>query len=644
MKRLFLTTSLAALAVFSTPFAQATFYAGLWRSGTDANYFSVGLSLSAFADLATERHGQNLRLTNLRTYLDDNGVRKWAGIWHSGTDANYFSVNLTLAALGDLATTRHGQGLRIVDIETYVEGGQRKWAAIWRSGNYANYYSVDLSLTDFVNLANDRHQQGLRLVDLETYTVNGVRKWAGLWASGSDANYFSVDLTLSELNTLATQRHQQGLRIVDLEMYEVNGVRQWAAIWRSGNYANYYTVNMDIEKFVALARDRHADDLRLVGLCVYDQNCEPKCLNTVVMPTGSYNYGITATASHCKDEPGTCSAPAPGANVWYRWPANVVGGNRYVRLSAVNVPDRFLTLPFRDAAVERRGIWRYGSGDWHHAGDYSRDDVKTFRVRASAPGKVIHVGWDLWSGNTVIVSHNVGGVTDAYRTIYMHLRNGADADCAAAWSQTMPWMMGNPDLSDEMAAYQTLLNGSGCPQNVAQRNPDADYWGTDSQMIGVSVGQTVFRGQHLAWAGMTGPGGGRVAGQINTHLHIFWAYRDPTNDEWYFFDPYGIYALPECYPAGITDSLGGDCVRYPIAWQGGRPQYPDPVIDFQFFSLRGIKLLDMTWEEPGATVEYARTLNGPWFPVDTASNAYRVEVGNELQKFYRLRTDTRATR
>jgi hypothetical protein len=311
-----------------------------------------------------------------------------------------------------------------------------------------------------------------------------------------------------------------------------------------------------------------------------------------------------------------------------------------VRLSAVNVPNRFLTLPFTDSLVERRGIWRYGNGDWHHAGDYSRDDVKSFKVRASAPGTVIHVGWDVWSGNTVIVSHNVGGVTDAYRTIYMHLRNGPDTDAAAAWSQTIPWMSGNPDLADEMAAYKALLNGSGCPQNVAQRDPDPDYWGTDSQTIAVGVGQTVSRGQLLAYAGMTGPGGGRVAGQINTHLHIFWAYRDPSNDQWYFFDPYGIYALPDCYPAGITDALGGDCVRYPIAWLDGRPQYPNPQLDWKPLSIRGLNLLDLSWEQTGGILESSRSLNGPWTPVTTTTGITRVTVGTELQKFYRLRPES----
>jgi hypothetical protein len=86
--------------------------------------------------------------------------------------------------------------------------------------------------------------------------------------------------------------------------------------------------------------------------------------------------------------------------------------------------------------------------------------------------------------------------------------------------------------------------------------------------------KTISAGAVLGWAGCTGPGGQSKPGGPNTHLHIFWARRDPADNLWYFFDPYGIYARPELYPAGITDSISTACLRYPVAWKGGRPQYP----------------------------------------------------------------------
>ncbi len=565
-------------------------YTGVWMSGGDANdaqnQFSTGLDLNAFVQLANSKHAQGLALVNLRTYVE-SGTRKWVGVWRAGNDANYFTVGLSESALLSLATTRHGQGLRLVDLETYVDNNTRYWAGVWRAGNDANYYSINLDLASFNQLATTRHGQGLRLVDIQTYLVNGVRKWGGIWRSGNDAEYYTVDLDASALNTLASQRHAQGLTLVALETYNSGGTR-FAGLWRGqfGFAANYYNIGLDTEALTAYTHTRHASGLTLVALALCTSDCATTCMNQAVMPDDpttawqdGYDYGITATATHCNGLPGTCPAPAAGDMVYYRWLGVVEGAMRYLRLSAIGGGDQFLSLPFSDSNVVRRGTWLYSPGSWHHAIDYSRNDVGSFDVKASAPGKVIHVGWDTWSGNTVIVSHDVNGVTDAYRTIYMHLRNGPAADCDAAWTKTVPTLSGNT-----LTQYKAFLNATGCPQ-TGMRNPSATYWGTSSDKIDSTLlGKTVARGQLLAHAGESGPGGcgctdGNNAsfvwgGGVNTHLHIFYARRDSTDNNWYFFDPYGIYAAPACYPTLTTDPVYTSCARYPSRWLGNQPQLP----------------------------------------------------------------------
>jgi hypothetical protein len=141
-----------------------------------------------------------------------------------------------------------------------------------------------------------------------------------------------------------------------------------------------------------------------------------------------------------------------------------------------------------------------------------------------------------------VMSHTVGGQKDAYRTIYMHLRNASTADCAAAWNSSVPLVqsMNKPTL---LASYQQHLTDTGCAQNPAQRNPDPDFWGDDSQAIDQTLlMKTISAGAVLGWAGCSGPGGQSKPGGPNTHLHIFWARRDPADNLWYFFDPYGLLA------------------------------------------------------------------------------------------------------
>lgn len=139
-----------------------------------------------------------------------------------------------------------------------------------------------------------------------------------------------------------------------------------------------------------------------------------------------------------------------------------------------------------------------------------------------------------------------------------------------AWNNSVPNISG-----DNLTDYRTHLNDTGCKQRTAARDLDESHWGTNNHTIDMSLlNKTVNRGDVIAKAGNTGPGGKRGAGAPNTHLHIFWARKDPTDNRWYFFDPYGIYATPDCYPTSITGSLSKSCVRYPISWKGGKPGYP----------------------------------------------------------------------
>jgi murein DD-endopeptidase MepM/ murein hydrolase activator NlpD len=205
---------------------------------------------------------------------------------------------------------------------------------------------------------------------------------------------------------------------------------------------------------------------------------------------------------------------------------------------------------------------------YHHGVDYLRDDAASFLVEAAAPGHVVFSGWDPWSGNTIIVSQDVASRHDAFRTIYMHLRNGASHDCQMGWNTSVPSTSGT-NLSD----YEQHLVSTGCTRDPSTRRLDPANWGNESDRVMVRVGQTVSAGTPLAHSGDTGPGGKRGAGGPNTHLHVFFAHRDPTNGQWYFFDPYGIYADPSCYPTAVTGKPNPLCAKYPVAWIGGAPRY-----------------------------------------------------------------------
>jgi hypothetical protein len=455
------------------------------------------------------------------------------------------------------------QGLQLIDVKPYDDGGSIKWAGVWGPGNDGHYLWAS-DWPTFNAKWNELSGEGLRLVALDTYEAGATRMWVGAWRAGTDGHYLWAGVDWNGFTAKWAELANDGLRLTDLATYVENGQRKWAGVWRAGSDGYELWLAPDMENFLGQWDQSAHNGMRLVSIETLDASCQGDCCNHVVSHDANnqpapYIYGVTGD---------------PGGP--YRWP---VDDNQYVRISALSFNAQPFNLPFNDSAVARGGTWIYGSapppqGHYHHAIDYSRSDRHTFEVRAAAPGKVVFVGWDDWSGNTIIVSHDVDGVADAFRTIYMHLRNGPNHDIDAAWNKTLPTLTGTT-----LTNYTNYLNNTGAVQNSSLRHPNSNYWGTDAQAIDPGlVGRTVAAGDHLAWAGCTGPGGFGGSGspsQPNTHLHIFFTRRDPSDGNWYFVDPYGVYSYPSAgYPPGVTDAATGPCVRYSVAWKGGKPQYP----------------------------------------------------------------------
>ena len=557
-------------------------YTGVWRAGTDGYALYGGLNWNDFVSKWQTLAKQNLRLVDISTYLE-NGNRYYNGVWRAGTDgyALYGGVNWS-----DFVAewrTLGGQGLRLIDVETYTSNNTRLYVGVWRAGtgNYALYGGVNWN--DFVAKWQDLAAKNLRLVDVATYLSNGTRLYTGVWSAGTDGYALYGGVGWNDFVTKWQQLAAQNLRLVSVSSYPENGKRLYLGVWRSGTDAYALWNGTDWESLTSKWAELATDNLRMTTLDTYESDCEDDCLNHVLMPDDkstsgrdTYNYGIKAGKYHCEGNPNSCPLPGPNDVVTYSWPNLHIGNNYYARNSVLfDAKDKIFTLPFTETANNMgHNAWLYSPGSWHHAIDYYEHVTKTFKVTAAAPGKVIYIGWDTWSGNTMVISHDVGNKKDVYRTIYMHLQNGPLNDCDKAWTETVP------TLHDSLLTnYKHYLNSTGCPLDKNQRNPDVAHWGKSSEKIDISLlGTTVTAGQQIAWSGSTGPGGCNCAFSQNTvpntHLHIFFAHKDPVDSHWYFFDPYGIYSFPSCYPAGVNDAINTACSRYPVAWKNGKPDYP----------------------------------------------------------------------
>ena len=551
-------------------------HAGLFRAGTFASDRLTGLEWSEFHMHWQALEKKGLRMIDFETYTEGS-KRLYAGVFRSGNDAVGAIIGREWSEFLPGWQALEKKGLRMIDFETYTAGGKRLYAGIFRAGTYAVGAFIGKEWDEFLQKWQELEDKNLRMVDIEIYSEGNRTLFAGIFHAGTDAKGALVGVEWNPFIQKSKEIENKGLRMIDFETYTVGGKRLYAGIFRAGTDAHAAWVGVDEENFKSQQHSLEEKNLRLTDIEFYSSACEAACLNQVVPESGGpYTRSITSTALHCAGLPGTCGTPSANATVLYSAPWYEEGGDRYARLSAIYHSDQFLTLPFTDPDVKPSGMWRYSNSTYHHAGDYSKGS-ETFQVRASAPGRVIHIGWDNWGGGTIVISHDAGGVKDAYRTIYRHLRNGRDNDCESAWSKSVPPLSG-----DTLADYTAYLEMSGCAKKKADRAPEEKYWGKNSEAINLSLlGKNVSRGQMIAWAGNTGPGGKKGTSESpNTHLHIFWAHRDPSDSKWYFFDPYGIYAKPDCYPAKVTDPVNTPCARYPVVWKDGKPQYPQPIDNF----------------------------------------------------------------
>jgi murein DD-endopeptidase MepM/ murein hydrolase activator NlpD len=581
MKIKFTLLQLAIACMIISKVSAQDFYTGVWRAGTDGYALYGGLTWSSFTSKWSTLAGQNLRLVDISTYTK-SGVRYYNGVWRAGTDgyALYGGVNWSdfVAKWQELGA----QGLRLIDIETYLSGTTRLYVGVWRAGTDGYYLYGGLNWSDFVNKWQQLGAANYRLIDVASYLSGTTRLYIGVWRSGTDAYALYNGLNWSQFVAKWQELAAQNLRLINISSYISAGVRVYIGVWRGGTDGYALWNGTDWESTVSKWAELGSTSLRLINLETYDSQCADDCLNNVLMDDNlstsgrdTYNYGVLAGTYHCEGKPGTCPIPSAGDVVYYRWPNLKIGTTYYSRNSVLfDAKDKIFTLPFNEAASNmNHNGWLYSPGSWHHALDYSKKVIGTFQITAAAAGRVIYIGWDNWSGNTMVISHNVGLKTDVYRTIYMHLRNGPSNDCSKAWSLTVPTLTGS-----NLTNYKNYLNSTGCPLTTSQRNPDYPHWGSNAQKIDMTLlNKTVTAGQAIAWAGSTGPGGcGCTDGTTNenTHLHIFYAHRDPVDNKWYFFDPYGIYSYPSCYPTGVSDAITTECARYPISWKNGRPGYP----------------------------------------------------------------------
>lgn len=235
---------------------------------------------------------------------------------------------------------------------------------------------------------------------------------------------------------------------------------------------------------------------------------------------------------------------------WYGAPDQIFSNETDARNYYLSLKPRTpFYLPYTESTVRAGGGWYYSNGNGHGSVDYSKEASAygtgidpTFTIHAAANGKVVSKGWNDLFGNYLILEHNAPNGT-VYRTGYFHIRDGFDHDLQMA--KNVKVTSGKATERDSL--YVLYAN---------KPNPSKLQWGTNAQKIKVKVGDNVYAGQEVAFAGNTGFGGAgwglnnngdpNNVNTANNHLHFMLWIKSPAASgplQWLEVDPYGVYAI-----------------------------------------------------------------------------------------------------
>ena len=252
---------------FSPPSAPVTprHYVGVFRAGNDPYAFWVG-DWNSFIGKWQELSNAGLRLVDLETFVDGN-KRLYAGVFRGGTDAYALWVGVEWDNFNAKWQELSTKGLRLINLQTYFEGGKRLYAGVFRAGTNPHSLWIGMDWKTFTAKWDAESKKGLRLIDLSSYSEGGKQLFNGVFGSGTDG-YALYASDWAGFTAEWDKLSKNGLRLISLESYVENGKRLFAGVFRAGS-GGYILWDSDWNGFITKWKEVSQQGLRLVDIASY---------------------------------------------------------------------------------------------------------------------------------------------------------------------------------------------------------------------------------------------------------------------------------------------------------------------------------------------------------------------------------------
>lgn len=230
----------------------------------------IGLEWPAFKERVDKLSGQGLKLVDIETF-ENGGKRLWSGIFKTIPDRVVLRGNLEWKDFRSEWIRLTSGRARLVDIEVYDT--KPFYAGLYRDFDDHNR---PMMWTDerknFVDKVNELAAQGQQLIDMEVYVGPTKTTYAGTFRGTSGKYEVWTTLDRAAFEAKWKQAAAKGQQLSDIETYKEGKNWVWDAVARSGvGGPGDLLIGSDVAGFTKRWLDDTAKGLRLVSIELYRQ-------------------------------------------------------------------------------------------------------------------------------------------------------------------------------------------------------------------------------------------------------------------------------------------------------------------------------------------------------------------------------------
>ncbi len=181
------------------------------------------------------------------------GARQYIGVFQASPQGEAVLVGFPWDQFKARADQLEAGGVRIVSLDTYVDGGRRVWSGIFKTAGEKQLLMQGLAFEEFTKkykgLVQDQH---MRMLDIVSYDEGNKRLIGGAFHEGYDKPAPPWFLEQKAFEAKVAELGGQGQRLQHMDVYKTTGNKfNYAGVFREGSGSYGLWTGLDKDAFLA---------------------------------------------------------------------------------------------------------------------------------------------------------------------------------------------------------------------------------------------------------------------------------------------------------------------------------------------------------------------------------------------------------